>query len=89
VSALLSVVWFNISIWFISTVKRAGTKFVFGSHLVVSEVSRVIYEDYLPAALAESKHLTARTSQVDEKASGMSRKLWIPLRGKGRIMLDP
>lgn len=64
VSAMLSILWFNISIWFKSRVKRVGTKFIFGSDLMVNEVSSVIYKDYLPAALAEGKYIAAPEPQV-------------------------
>jgi NADPH:quinone reductase-like Zn-dependent oxidoreductase len=64
ISAVLSIVWFNVSIWFKSKAKRVGIKFIFGSDLMVNEVSRVIYEDYLPAALAEGKYVPAPEPQV-------------------------
>lgn len=47
-----------------SKVKRVDTKFIFGSDLMANEVSRAIYEDYLPAALAEGKYIAAPEPQV-------------------------
>jgi hypothetical protein len=64
VSFILSFLWFSVSVWFKSKVKRVGTKFIFGSDLMANEVSRVIYEDYLPAALAESKYIAAPEPHV-------------------------
>ncbi len=47
-----------------SKVKRVDTKSIFGSSLVANEVSRAIYEDYLPAALAQGKYIAAPEPQV-------------------------
>jgi hypothetical protein len=55
----LSTGWFNLSMFFKFNVNRVSTKFVFGSDLMPNEVSRAIYEDFLPAALAEGKYITA------------------------------
>ncbi|KAI4235944.1 MAG: hypothetical protein L6R40_006312 [Gallowayella cf. fulva] len=57
-------VWFNVSVWFKAKVKRVETKFIFGSDLMTNEVSRIIYEDFLPAALANHSYLTAPEPQV-------------------------
>jgi NADPH:quinone reductase-like Zn-dependent oxidoreductase len=40
------------------------TKQVYGSSLKKNEVSKVIYEDYLPRALAENKYITAPQAEV-------------------------
>lgn len=63
-SVMSSIVWYNVSNWFKSKVNRVGSKFIFGSDLMVNEVSRVIYEDYLPTALAEGKYITAPEPQI-------------------------
>jgi hypothetical protein len=60
----LSIGWSNLSMFFKSKVNRVGTKFIFGSDLMANEVSRAIYEGFLPAALAESKHIAAPEPQV-------------------------
>lgn len=54
----LSYLWFNVSVWVRSKWNGVDTKFIWGSDLVANEVSRVIYEDYLPAAL-ESEYIAA------------------------------
>jgi NADPH:quinone reductase-like Zn-dependent oxidoreductase len=64
VLAMLSMVWWNMSIWFKSKVKRVDIKFIFGSSLMGNEVSRVVYEDYLPTALAEGKYIAAPEPQI-------------------------
>ena len=40
------------------------TKFIFGSSLINNEVSRVIYADFLPQALAENRYAALPTPQV-------------------------
>ena len=37
--------------------RRIRTKFIFGSSLMDNEVSRVIFEDFLPRALKEGRYL--------------------------------
>ena len=64
ISAMPSMVWFIVSVWFKTKTKRVGTKFIWGSDLMANEVSRVIYEDYLPVALAEGKYAAAPDPQV-------------------------
>ncbi|KAL8720570.1 MAG: hypothetical protein Q9225_002589 [Loekoesia sp. 1 TL-2023] len=61
---VLSFVRSNISVWFKAKLKRVDTKFIFGSDLMTNEVSRVIYEDFLPAALANGSYTAAPEPQV-------------------------
>jgi NADPH:quinone reductase-like Zn-dependent oxidoreductase len=44
--------------------KHVDTKFIFGSDLMVNEVSHLIYEDFLPTALAEDRYIAAPEPQV-------------------------
>lgn len=44
--------------------RRIRTKFIFGSSLMYNEVSRVIFEDFLPGALAEGRYLAAPEPRV-------------------------
>lgn len=60
----LSMVLFKMSMAIKSKVRQFDTKFTFGTDLMANEVSRAIYEDYLPAALAEGKHIAAPEPQV-------------------------
>ena len=53
-----------MSVSFKSKVKGVRIKFVFGGDLVATELSRAIYEDYMPAALAEGKYITAPEPMV-------------------------
>ncbi len=39
--------------------RRIRTKFIFGSSLMDNEVSKVIYEDFLPQALADGRYVAA------------------------------
>lgn len=50
---------FNLSMLFKSLTRHIGTKFIFGTSLMDSEVSRVIYVDFLPRALAEGRYVAA------------------------------
>jgi len=42
-----------------SRMRRIRTKFIFGSSLMNNEVSRVIYQDFLPQALADGRYVAA------------------------------
>ncbi|KAL8907693.1 MAG: hypothetical protein Q9207_001262 [Kuettlingeria erythrocarpa] len=59
IGVVFSFVLFNISVWFKSRTKRVDTKFIFGSDLMANEVSQVIYEGFLPAALADGSYVPA------------------------------
>ena len=47
-----------------------GAKFIFASDLKDSEVSKVIFENFLPKALAEGKYVAAPDPQVVGKGLG-------------------
>ncbi|MCJ1372614.1 hypothetical protein MMC20_003839 [Loxospora ochrophaea] len=64
VPMMLNMAVFTASTGFKSMVKRVDKKFIFGSDLVKNEVSKVIYEDFLPAALAQGKFVAAPEPQV-------------------------
>ena len=51
-------------------IRRIRTKFIFGSSLIDNEVSKVIYEDFLPGALAEGRYLAAPEPHVIGKGLG-------------------
>jgi NADPH:quinone reductase-like Zn-dependent oxidoreductase len=59
VGTMLSLVWWNFSIFIKSKFKGVKTKFIFGSTLVSNEVSRVIYDEFLPDALAQGSFIAA------------------------------
>ncbi len=44
--------------------RRIRTKFIFGNSLMDNEVSRVIYEDFLPQALADGRYVAAPDPHV-------------------------
>lgn len=50
--------------------RRIRTKFIFGNSLMDNEVSKVIYEDFLPQALADGRYLAAPESHVVGKGLG-------------------
>lgn len=56
---ILSIIWWQISMWFKSKTKGIPTKFFIGDTLQHNEVSHVVYEDFLPQALAEGKYVAA------------------------------
>lgn len=49
----------NLSMAVKSRVNSVDTKFIFGTDLHANDVGRAIYEDYLPAALAQGKFVAA------------------------------
>ncbi|KAL8698012.1 MAG: hypothetical protein Q9201_006803 [Fulgogasparrea decipioides] len=64
IGVIFSFVMSNISVWFKSKIKRVDTKFIFSSDLMANEVSRVIYKDFLPAALADGSYMPAPEPNV-------------------------
>lgn len=64
IGLVFSFIWSNISTWFTAKRKGVATKFIFGSDLMANEVSRIIYEDFLPSALANGKYRAAPEPQV-------------------------
>jgi NADPH:quinone reductase-like Zn-dependent oxidoreductase len=59
VPMILQLLRFNVSMWFKSRARHIHTNFIFGSTLMDNEVSRVIYEDFLPKALADGQYVAA------------------------------
>jgi NADPH:quinone reductase-like Zn-dependent oxidoreductase len=59
IGLLIGVVWWNIKVLIMSKFKGVKTKFIFGSELVNNEVSRMVYEDFLPQALEEGSFVPA------------------------------
>ncbi len=49
----------NVSLQVKSRMRHMRTKFIFGSTLQNNEVSKVIYEDFLPQALADGRYVAA------------------------------
>ena len=47
-----------------SAIKSVGVKFIWGSDLMANEVGKLIYEDFLPAALAQVKYIAAPEPQT-------------------------
>ncbi len=54
----------NVSLQVKCRIKNVKTKFIFGSSLMDNEVSRIIYEDFLPSALAEGRYAAAPEPSV-------------------------
>lgn len=51
--------WFNATMALKSRARGIRTKFIFGSSLINNDVSRAIYADFLPLALAEGRYVAA------------------------------
>jgi NADPH:quinone reductase-like Zn-dependent oxidoreductase len=56
---ILRLVSSNVSLQVKARSRRIRTKVIFGSSLMDNEVSRVIYEDFLPKALADGRYVAA------------------------------
>ena len=56
---LLRLVSSNVSLQVKARARNIRTKFIFGTTLMDNEVSRAIYEDFLPNALAEGRYFAA------------------------------
>jgi len=54
---LLRLVALQVSMQVKTRMRHIRTKFIFGSTLMDNEVSKVIYEDFLPQALADARYL--------------------------------
>ncbi|KAF2084024.1 zinc-binding oxidoreductase CipB [Saccharata proteae CBS 121410] len=64
IGLILSTLWWNLSIFFKGRTKRVQAKFIFGTTLMSNEVSRVIYEDFLPSALEQRTFVPAPEPEV-------------------------
>ncbi len=51
--------WSNVAMWVTSRTRGIRTKFIFGSSLIHNEIGGVIYEKFLPRALAEGRFVAA------------------------------
>ncbi len=56
---VLQLVSSNVSMRVKTRMRHIRTKFIFGSSLMDNEVSKVIYEDFLPKALADGRYVAA------------------------------
>ena len=59
VPTLARLIASNVSMAIKSRMRKIGTKFVWGGALMHNEVSRVIYRDFLPRALADRRYVAA------------------------------
>jgi len=59
VPLLLKLVSSNVSLQVKCRIRHIRTKFIFGTTLKENEVSKLIYEDFLPKALAEGRYVAA------------------------------
>jgi hypothetical protein len=59
VPLVLKLVSSNVSLQVKCRTRRIRTKMIFGSTLKENEVSKVIYEDFLPKALADGRYVAA------------------------------
>ncbi len=56
---VLKLVSSNVSLQMKCRIRHIRTKYVYGTTLKENEVSKVIYEDFLPKALAEGRYVAA------------------------------
>ena len=56
---ILRLVSSNVSLQMKSRVRGIRTKYIFGNSLMDNEVSKIIYEDFLPNALVENRYVAA------------------------------
>ncbi|KAJ5538122.1 Polyketide synthase enoylreductase [Penicillium frequentans] len=59
VGAMMGLMWWNFSIFIQSKIKGVTAKFVFGSSLYNNEVGGIIYDEFLPEALAQGSFVAA------------------------------
>lgn len=64
VRAMIGLIWWNLSVFLISKVKGVTAEFVFGSSLYNNEVGGIIYDEFLPEALANGSFVAAPTPLV-------------------------
>ena len=69
-SPILSVLWWQVTMWVKSQVKGIPTKYIIGDTLQHNEVIHVVYEDSLPQALAEGIYVAAPERIVVDHGSG-------------------
>lgn len=62
--SMIYLMWWNISIAVKSKLKGVTAKFVFGSSLFENNVSKMVYQDFLPEALAQHRYIAAPVPQV-------------------------
>ena len=77
----------NISLMVKARMRGIRVKFIFGTSLMENEVSRAIYVDFLPRALAEGRYVAApdplvmgRGSTAFRRRSTLRRKAFLPRR---------
>lgn len=61
---IVHFVSWNVRWWIKSRVRGIGSKFVFGSSMAYNDISKALFELYLPDALAKGKFVAAPESQV-------------------------
>ncbi|MCJ1353006.1 MAG: hypothetical protein MMC33_002990 [Icmadophila ericetorum] len=59
ISFISSFLRFNTSVWLKSKTKGVGAKFIWGGALQDNELGGIIYNEFLPKALAEGKYIAA------------------------------
>ena len=67
---LLRIVSSTVALQVKCRVRNIGTKFIIGDTLMDNEVSKIIYEDFLPGALAEGRYAAAPEPSVIGRGLG-------------------
>jgi hypothetical protein len=72
----------NVALQFKSRFRGTRTKYIFGTTLKANEVSKVIYRDFLPDALAGGRYVAAaKPSVVGHGVQDFQRAMDIQLKG--------
>ena len=56
IKAIIGLIWWNVSVTLKAMFKRVSTKFIWGTDLMANEVGSMIYQDFLPDALAKGQY---------------------------------
>ncbi|KAI0851732.1 zinc-binding oxidoreductase CipB [Daldinia vernicosa] len=64
VGVVMGYIWWNISRTFRAKIKGVSVKFIWGTDLMANEVGGMIYNDFLPAALASGQYKAKPEPQV-------------------------
>jgi hypothetical protein len=59
VPTLARLIWTNVALMVKARWRGIRTKFIFSTSIINNEVSRLIYQDFLPKALAEGRFVCA------------------------------
>ena len=59
IPTMMKLIRVNVSMMLKARMRGIRTKYIFGTSLMDNEVSKIIYADFLPAALADRRYIAA------------------------------